>query len=409
MGRPKTDRNRPGIVNAGIMICALGTMLAVTFTCLAFVGASRSVRERSKSSGDAVAAVSETGSPLNGSDVSPEATKTPEPTAEPTPAPTPSPTPTVTPVPTPTPERTPRKTPPPTNTPSPTPSPTPVPTKIPDPIVTPEPGPWSERSAKIIPPNEVDYTYVNSIPNEILYGDMSHESQQWYCGQWRYDSQGILRCVYDKKPSTLAFLKAHHAFDRLPTTEKKLMLALSAGYDNGTMETAVNIMKERDVRCVFFLTGEPVISLSAEFLRGIIDDGFVIGSHSMYHPAYNKLSNEQAVADLNAFYNTLNNKLGYVYKLRYFMPPSGGATKRTVALLEELGYITTFWTFTYYDYEEYDTMSREDALWNLKNSLFPGCVIYIHATSRMTLGVLGEFIDYAHEQGFSFVLPDEFF
>ena len=279
--------------------------------------------------------------------------------------------------------------------------------RTPLPVTTSAPSGKQERYARIIDPDSIDYSFLESVPAGY-FEDSNQSSGQWSCGQWYFDSNGVLKASHDKRQTTLDFLKAHHSFDRLPTTENKIMLALVSGYYNQYVKQASEIIRAKGVKCVYFFTGDALRNAPAGFIQGLIDDGSVIGSHSMMHPSLPHITYREIVEDANAFHSLLNSVLGYDYKLKYYMPPGGGATKRDVALLEFLGYTTTYWTFTYRDYGTVE-MTREEGFECLKRSVFPGCVVYIHGTSEFTVSLLEQYIDYVHDQGFEFVLPGRYF
>ncbi|MCR5056101.1 MAG: polysaccharide deacetylase family protein [Clostridia bacterium] len=284
-------------------------------------------------------------------------------------------------------------------TPTETPAPTPTPTHV---------YFEGERYARTEAPDAIDYSFLENTEAGV-FPDVNQTTGQWHSGQWKFDSNGNLVCVYDKTKATLKFLKEHHAFDRLPTTEKKLMLSIAVGYYNKYFPMFVDLLKEKNVQAVFFLTGSTVKSSSGPLLRTIIGNGNIIGSHSYAHNQLPTLEYSEIVRDANLFYDTLAGKIGFRYLLRYYMPPAGASTRRDIALLEYLGYTVSFWTFTYRDYDKQPIYSNEEAFERLKHSVFPGCVVYIHGTSEMTYNVLGDYIDYARAQGYEFVLPNSYF
>ncbi len=300
---------------------------------------------------------------------------------------------------TPTPELTP--------TPTPTPSPTPEPTPTPTPIPTPVPY-LGNRYGRVIDPDSIDYSFLDNI-EDGCFQDVNQSTGQWHSGQWVFDSDGKLKCIYDKSKATLDFLSAHHSYDRLPTSEKKISLAITVGYYNEFFPQFVEVLKEKGVSAVFYLTGSAISRSSGSFLKSIIARGNVIGCHSYAHKDLPDLSYREIVEDANTFCETLSAKIGFKYLVKYYMPPAGGSTKRDIALLEYLGYTVSFWTFTYRDYDKQPIYSDDEAFEKLTHSVFPGCVVYIHGTSKMTLRVLSKYIDYVRSQGFEFVLPNGYF
>ena len=258
--------------------------------------------------------------------------------------------------------------------------------------------------AQIIEPDEFDFSVLNGLSSEF-FADTNPNTREWSCGRFVYKN-GQTVAIWDRGQESLGFIRQHHSFDRLPTTtEKKICLTFTSGYDAGTMDKVLNTLKEKNVKAIFFLTGECVWSSAGRFVPRIVSDGHIIGSHGDRHIKLPFETRETFVREMNNFKRRLDAKLGYSYNLVYFRAPSGSTSKRDVVLAEYLGYKTVFWTFAYMDYDASREPSREEGKEILKGAVFPGCILYLHTTSELTTANLPWFIDYARSQGFEFVLP----
>lgn len=258
--------------------------------------------------------------------------------------------------------------------------------------------------AQIIEPSEFDFSVLNGLSSEF-FADTNPSSAEWSCGRFTYQN-GQRVAIWDRGQESLGFIAQHNSFDRLPTsTEKKICLTFTAGYDDGTMDTVLNTLKAKNVKAIFFLTGGFIWTSSGRFVPRIVNEGHIIGSHGDRHIKLPFESRETFVNEMNNFKRRLDAKLGYSYNLVYFRPPSGSTSKRDIVLAEYLGYKTVFWTFAYMDYDASKEPSIEQGKEILKTALFPGCILYLHSTSELTTANLGWFIDYARSQGYEFVLP----
>ena len=94
--------------------------------------------------------------------------------------------------------------------------------------------------------------------------------------------------------------------------------------------------------------------------------------------------------------------------MKYFRPPKGEFSERTLALTKSLGYITVMWSFAYDDWDESkqgrENYAKEKILSNVHN----GAVMLLHANSKDNTNILAEIIKNIKEQGYEFKTLDEF-
>ena len=84
----------------------------------------------------------------------------------------------------------------------------------------------------------------------------------------------------------------------------------------------------------------------------------------------------------------------------------GEYSECTLHAVNSLGYINTFWSFAYVDWN--NNISKEEAKKNILKSFHNGTVILLHAVSRGNAEALGEAIDIAKKEGFVFKSLDEY-
>ena len=75
-----------------------------------------------------------------------------------------------------------------------------------------------------------------------------------------------------------------------------------------------------------------------------------------------------------------------------------------MALINEMQMKSVFWSFAYGDYDPSSQPSASTALNKLNNSLHPGAVYLLHAVSKTNSIILGDFIDQARSEGYTFKL-----
>lgn len=187
----------------------------------------------------------------------------------------------------------------------------------------------------------------------------------------------------------------------IPTTDKKIYLTLDEGYEYGCTPSILSTLKEKGVKAVFFVT-QPYINSSPELVKQIIDDGHILGNHSLTHPAAGLPSQsveeqQKEVMDVHNFV-----KENYNYDMFLFRFPAGKFSEQSLAVLNNCGYRSVFWSFAYLDYDVENQPDETESLNKMLERLHPGAIYLLHAESWTNTNVLGQFIDKVREAGYEF-------
>ena len=286
-----------------------------------------------------------------------------------------------------TPETTPEDTP--TATPEATPQNTPAVTGIDD------------VAARIIDPSDIDFSFLDEITAE-KFEDCKDGEYDWYFAPVNRDANGKITHPWDRYSSTLNYLAKYGGIYRKNEDQKVVYLTFDCGYENGNTMTILDVLKEKNVQAIFFVTGGFVDygDMTKEMMQRMLNEGHLIGSHTENHKIMPTLSNEEFVEELNSIYRKLKSVLGNDFTMCYYRPPQGAATPRDLALANYLGYHTTFWSFAYGDYNTENQPDPAASLQKMKDYLQPGCVYLLHAVSKTNATVLGDLIDYIRSEGY---------
>ena len=79
------------------------------------------------------------------------------------------------------------------------------------------------------------------------------------------------------------------------TTQKVLYLTFDAGYENGCTEKILDTLKKHEVTAAFFLVGN-YIEKNADLVRRMVEEGHIVGNHTMHHYDMTKISDQAAFA-----------------------------------------------------------------------------------------------------------------
>lgn len=191
-------------------------------------------------------------------------------------------------------------------------------------------------------------------------------------------------------------------------SQKVLYLTFDAGYENGSTEKILDILREQQVSAAFFLVGN-YIEKNADLVRRMEAEGHIVGNHTMHHKDMSKLTDEAAFAkelqDLEALYQETVGKP----MPKYYRPPQGIYSQDNLRMAQKLGYRTVFWSLAYVDWNNDSQPTREQAFKKLLPRTHPGAVILLHSTSKTNAEILGELIEKWKAEGYRFGTLEELF
>lgn len=191
-------------------------------------------------------------------------------------------------------------------------------------------------------------------------------------------------------------------------SKKVLYLTFDAGYENGSTEKILDILKEQQVPAAFFLVGN-YIEKNADLVRRMEAEGHIVGNHTMHHKDMSKLTDEAAftreLEDLEKLYQETVGKP----MPKYYRPPQGIYSESNLKLAQKLGYKTVFWSLAYVDWNNDSQPTREQAFKKLLPRTHPGAVILLHSTSKTNAEILGELIETWKAEGYRFGTLEELF
>lgn len=192
------------------------------------------------------------------------------------------------------------------------------------------------------------------------------------------------------------------------TREKVLYLTFDAGYENGSTEKILDTLKAHKVPAAFFLVGS-YIERNRDLVRRMVEDGHIVGNHTMHHYDMSKLSDKETfskeLTDLEALFKETTGK----DLPKFYRPPQGIYSQENLKMAKELGYKTVFWSLAYVDWKNNQQPTKEQAFQKLLPRTHPGAVILLHSTSQTNAEILGELLTHWEQEGYRFGTLDELF
>ena len=202
-------------------------------------------------------------------------------------------------------------------------------------------------------------------------------------------------------PASKEQLKRYDAVYLGDTGRKVIYLTFDAGYENGCTEKILDTLKKQEVPGAFFLVGN-YIEKNADLVRRMVNEGHIVGNHTMHHPDMSKLSDKDGFsAELTGLEALFKETTGKDLP-KYYRPPQGIYSEENLKMAQELGYRTVFWSLAYADWNNDSQPTKEQAFSKLIPRIHNGAVVLLHSTSETNAQILDELLTRWKEMGYSF-------
>ena len=209
-------------------------------------------------------------------------------------------------------------------------------------------------------------------------------------------------------PCSSAQLKKYDAAYLGNTDERVIYLTFDSGYENGCTEKILDTLKKHNVPAAFFLVGH-YMEKNPDLVRRMVEEGHIVGNHTMHHPDMSKLADKAAFAkelqDLESLFTSITGK----ELPRYYRPPQGVYSEENLQMAKDLGYKTVFWSLAYVDWNNDSQPTRQQAFDKLLPRTHNGAVVLLHSTSQTNAEILDELLTKWKEEGYTFASIDTLF
>lgn len=128
----------------------------------------------------------------------------------------------------------------------------------------------------------------------------------------------------------------------IPTDRRVVALTFDAGANADAVPPILTTLAAEDITATFFLTGDFVQRFPAAS-RSIVAAGHRIGNHSTAHPAFTSLTADQIHDEIRDTERLLRRDFGADPR-PWFRFPFGDRDARTIAAVNDLGYVPVRWT-----------------------------------------------------------------
>lgn len=195
-------------------------------------------------------------------------------------------------------------------------------------------------------------------------------------------------------------LEKHGAIFLGDTKQKDIYLTFDNGYENGYTAKILDVLRDKKVPTIFFITGHYVKD-QPELVQRMVSEGHLVGNHSWSHPDVTTISNEQLKNELLKV-KTAVADITSQKEMAYVRAPRGIFNESMLAASRAEGYTNVFWSVAYKDWDPATQKGSEYAYTQVMKQLHPGAVILLHSVSKDNTEAMGRIIDDARKQGYEF-------
>ena len=202
----------------------------------------------------------------------------------------------------------------------------------------------------------------------------------------------------DADPGAPELLKKYGGIYIGDTSKKVIYLTFDEGYENGYTSKILDVLRDNNVKAVFFITG-PYLKEHQDLVRRMVEEGHTVGNHTIHHPSLPQLSDEQLEEEILGLDRAFKEKFGK--EMKFLRPPKGEYSERTLAISQKLGYCNLFWSFAYDDWYRDKIRGADYAYQMVMRNLHNGAILLLHAVSKDNADALDMIIKGAREMGYT--------
>ncbi|CEH30901.1 polysaccharide deacetylase family protein [Aneurinibacillus migulanus] len=181
----------------------------------------------------------------------------------------------------------------------------------------------------------------------------------------------------------------------IPSKNQKIVyLTFDDGPGPYTKEM-VSILNKYNIKGSFFWIGENITNELGNFGTQMIEQGHVIGSHTMHHTTLGKKDKASQKQEIQNTATYIEGKIKH--PVRYFRPPYGAVNQGTREVSHELGQYLMYWQVDSLDWKLPN--HPEKILENIKKEVKPGSIILMHERSQ-SVKILPQVIEYLQQNGY---------
>lgn len=178
--------------------------------------------------------------------------------------------------------------------------------------------------------------------------------------------------------------------------EKPIALTFNCAWDNGDVQTILDILKENNITATFFLVGQWAEKYP-DSVKAIAQAGHEIGNHSYSHQDFAALDEKRLVEEISRCSSAIEQITGRVPEL--MRVPSGSYSDTAIAVIERMGMMPIQWDADSLDWKK---VSARQIIKNVTKKAQPGSIVLLHCGAKNTASALPGLIEKLKKDGYTF-------
>lgn len=203
------------------------------------------------------------------------------------------------------------------------------------------------------------------------------------------------------KPSTMPMAPpagARLSYSSVSIKEPVVAMTFDDGPHPSLTPKLLDLLKERNIKCTFFLIGQNVKAYP-NIVRRILAEGHEIGAHTYTHCSLTSRSDDQIRSELKKSEEVL--MAAASYRPQLIRPPYGAINTRIKQMMfSEFGYSTIMWSV---DPQDWRRPGVSVVTSRLINGARPGSIMLAHDIHPPTLQAMPAMFDQLLAKGYQFV------
>jgi peptidoglycan/xylan/chitin deacetylase (PgdA/CDA1 family) len=265
-------------------------------------------------------------------------------------------------------------------------------------------GGWRKAGGMLIDGPAASGTSAPGVDVAVRGTDNAVWAAAYRSGGW----SGFTRAWAPAAPAPPASRLLGTDWTRIPAGSKVVALTFDAGSNAAGLASISSTLRAKKVPAAFFLTGNWVRAFPAQ-ANMIIQDGYLVGNHSLSHLSFTQLTDAQVAAQVLGAQQAILRANGADTR-PLFRFPNGDVNSRVLADVNRLGYITVRWTV---DSLGWKGTSGGQSVQSVVNRVLaaaqPGEIVLMHLGSNpddgttLDAAALPAIIDGLRARGYGFV------
>lgn len=191
---------------------------------------------------------------------------------------------------------------------------------------------------------------------------------------------------------------ARTSYSSVKISQKVLAMTFDDGPHPSLTPKLLDLLKERNIKCTFFLIGQQV-KMYPDIVRRIIAEGHEIGNHTWTHCSLTSRSDAQIRNELKKSEDAVYEVAGF--RPHLVRPPYGAVNSRIKDLMfTEFGYSTIMWSV---DPQDWRRPGVSVVTSRLVNGAHPGAIMLSHDIHPPTIQAMPAMFDQLLAQGYQFI------